>query len=90
MAHGIGNQEEPEVLDSIRSEILAERKPSVGGTGSSGRGRSSRSLAKRGGEDPVRLGTLQIVLIGLGGLVVGGLLAAGLLALYLYLTGSLP
>lgn len=90
MAHGFGHQEEPESLDSIRSEIPSERKPPAGGAGSAGRGPSARRLGNRGGEDPVRLGTFQAVLIGLGGLVAGGLLAAALLALYLYLTGSLP
>lgn len=90
MAHGFGHQEEIESLDSIRSEIPSGRKPPAGGTGSAGRGPSPRRSGNRGGEDPVRLGTFQAVLIGLGGLVAGGLLAAALLALYLYLTGSLP
>lgn len=91
MAHGTGHQEEPEFFGSIRSEIPSERRPPAGGTGSAGRGPSPRRPEKkRDGGLPLRLGTLQIVLIGLGGLVAGGLLAAALLALYLYLTGSLP
>lgn len=91
MANRSGHrQEEPECFGSSGPGTPQEPRPRAGGPGGVRSTHPSlRRSDTRGRADPVRLGTLQAVLIGLGGLLLGGLLAAGLLALYLYLTGSL-
>lgn len=91
MTRWFGHQEEPEFLGSILPSAAPEPKASVDGAGGGRPGPSSAGRSdERDRTGPVRLGTLEAVLIGLGGLVSGALLAAGLLAFYLYLTGALP
>lgn len=91
MTRWSGHQEEPEFFGSILPSAAPEPKASADRPGGKRSGPSSAGRSdERDRTGPVRLGTLEAVLIGLGGLVSGAFLAAGLLALYLYLTGGLP